>query len=54
MNRAAAPISPFKEDNDFEATDRQLVKDALAGSQDALETLARRHQPWVYNLHFAS
>jgi RNA polymerase sigma factor (sigma-70 family) len=46
------PISPFAPDEKSEATDRQLVADALAGSQNALESLIRRHQPWIYNLAF--
>ncbi len=44
--------SPFHATEKGEATDRQLVTDTLAGSQQALETLVSRHQPWIYNLAF--
>ncbi len=45
-----APKNPFAADEKTESTDRQLVADALGGSQEALETLICRHQPWIYNL----
>jgi RNA polymerase sigma factor (sigma-70 family) len=48
----AAHISPFTPDEKPELMDRQLVADALAGSQSALETLISRHQPWIFNLAF--
>ena len=44
--------SPFFAVETNEATDRQLVFDALAGRQEALEALIGRHQPWIYNLAF--
>jgi RNA polymerase sigma factor (sigma-70 family) len=44
--------SPFAAVETNEATDRQLVFDALAGRQEALEDLLVRHQPWIYNLAF--
>jgi RNA polymerase sigma factor (sigma-70 family) len=44
--------SPFMADEKSEAADCQLVTDALAGSQEALEGLIARHQPWIYNLAF--
>ncbi len=44
--------SPFTAEEKTEPTDRRLVADALAGSQEALETLLCRHQPWIYNLAF--
>lgn len=46
------PINPFTQDEKIEVSDRQLVADALAGSQEALESLIKRHQPWIYNLAF--
>jgi hypothetical protein len=30
--------------------DEELVSRAQAGNEDALETLVRRHQPWVFNI----
>ena len=50
--KSSASESPFKADEKTEATDRQLVSDTLAGSQEALEALVGRHQPWIYNLAF--
>lgn len=52
MMNAPRPTSPFTADDKAEATDRQLVADVLAGSQEALESLVNRHQPWIYNLAF--
>ncbi|MBV8586347.1 MAG: RNA polymerase sigma factor [Verrucomicrobia bacterium] len=31
-------------------SDEELVATAQAGNKDSLETLVRRHQPWVFNL----
>jgi RNA polymerase sigma factor (sigma-70 family) len=31
-------------------SDEELAATALAGDKDSLETLVRRHQPWVFNL----
>jgi RNA polymerase sigma factor (sigma-70 family) len=31
-------------------SDEELAATALAGNKDALETLIRRHQPWVFNI----
>jgi RNA polymerase sigma factor (sigma-70 family) len=42
--------SPFQLTGEAETNDRQLVDDALGGSQEALEQLIERHQPWIYNL----
>ena len=44
--------NPFTVEENTEATDRQLVVDALAGNQQSLETLFCRHQPWIYNVAF--
>ena len=52
MTITAQPISPFTLDGSSQATDQQLVADALTGNQDSLEILVSRHQPWVYNLAF--
>jgi DNA-directed RNA polymerase specialized sigma24 family protein len=52
MSTPTPPSSPFTTDEKPEITDRQLVAETLSGSQDALETLVRRHQPWIYNLAF--
>jgi len=48
----ATPVNPFAQGEQHEATDQQLVATALAGNQNALETLIGRHQPWIYNLAF--
>ncbi|MFQ5599488.1 MAG: RNA polymerase sigma factor [Candidatus Krumholzibacteriia bacterium] len=52
MDNAAMPVNPFTPEESTEATDGQLVADALSGSQTALESLVARHQPWIYNLAF--
>jgi RNA polymerase sigma factor (sigma-70 family) len=52
MSTTTPPSSPFTTDEKPEITDRRLVAETLAGSRDALETLVRRHQPWIYNLAF--
>jgi RNA polymerase sigma factor (sigma-70 family) len=41
--------NPFAE-NGGDEDDRELVSRIKQGSQDALEALIRRHQPWIYNL----
>ena len=46
------PENPFLGDAGPEETDRSLVARAAAGDRNALETLAHRHQPWIYNLAF--
>jgi len=46
------PKSPFTQDEKTETKARRLVAEALAGNQDALETLIRWHQPWIFNLAF--
>jgi len=43
------PINPLA-DSTVDSDDRELVSRIQQGSQDALETLIRRHQPWIYNL----
>lgn len=49
---ATAASSPFVLETSAEESDRHLVAEALAGSQEALESLIGRHQPWIYNLAF--
>ncbi len=52
MTNTTQTISPFTLDESTQATDKQLVSEALAGHHSALETLVKRHQPWIYNLAF--
>ena len=52
MNQATQPTNPFLPDEELQTTDRHLVDGALSGSQEALEALVTRHQPWIYNLAF--
>lgn len=40
----------FAAASDQEISDEVLLADALAGSRDALETLVKRHQDYVYNV----
>jgi RNA polymerase sigma factor (sigma-70 family) len=42
-------MNPFAETTP-DVDDRDLVSRIQQGSQDALEALIRRHQPWIYNL----
>ena len=44
--------SPFVSDAGQEETDQTLVSAAVAGDREALESLVRRHQPWIYNVAF--
>ena len=44
--------NPFLGEAEQEETDRSLVSAAVGGDQEALETLVRRHQPWIYNVAF--
>lgn len=41
--------NPFIDDAS-EVTDEQLAAQGQAGDREALEQLARRHQPWIYNI----
>lgn len=43
-------FNPFTEDPGGDADDVALIDEARGGSRDALETLVRRHQAWVYNI----
>jgi RNA polymerase sigma factor (sigma-70 family) len=44
--------NPFAQDvpNDSATPDEELVAKAQAGDRDALESLVRRHQAWVFNI----
>jgi RNA polymerase sigma factor (sigma-70 family) len=42
--------NPFAETPAGDTEDRALVREAQAGSREALEQLVRRHQPWIYNI----
>jgi RNA polymerase sigma factor (sigma-70 family) len=44
--------NPFAEvdPQDSAPADEELASSALAGNKDSLETLVRRHQPWVFNI----
>jgi RNA polymerase sigma factor (sigma-70 family) len=43
-------FNPFAESPTSDADDLGLVRQAQGGSREALESLIRRHQPWIYNL----
>ena len=45
-----ADFNPFAEDPMSEPDDLGLVRHAQGGSREALESLIRRHQPWIYNI----
>jgi RNA polymerase sigma factor (sigma-70 family) len=45
-----AGFNPFTEIPTSDADDLGLVREAQGGSRDALESLIRRHQPWIYNI----
>src|SRR5688572_31296665 len=42
--------NPFADTPASDAEDQELVRQAQGGSRDALETLIRRHQAWIYNI----
>jgi RNA polymerase sigma factor (sigma-70 family) len=44
------PLNPLVDDDRGDLDDQGFVTRAQAGDRDALETLVRRHQPWIYNL----
>lgn len=46
----APPINPFDPDEPSHDDDRRLVAAAADGDREALETIVRRHRPWIYNL----
>jgi RNA polymerase sigma factor (sigma-70 family) len=41
---------PFSEIPTGDEVDRQLVEQAQNGNREALESLVRRHQAWIYNI----
>ena len=43
-------INPFRASEDRDGEDAALAASAAAGDRQALESLVRRHQAWVYNL----
>ncbi|MGA2667291.1 MAG: RNA polymerase sigma factor [Ignavibacteria bacterium] len=43
-------INPFSEKYTNDKTDVNLIKEAVSGNKDSLETLIRRHQDWIYNI----
>jgi RNA polymerase sigma factor (sigma-70 family) len=43
-------FNPFAESPMGDADDLGLVRRAQGGSREALESLIRRHQPWIYNI----
>src|SRR2546426_4584 len=43
-------FNPFTEVTDGDTTDAELVEQAKNGDRLALETLALRHQAWIYNI----
>ena len=44
--------NPFTEKIAQDENDLELIKDSLAGNQEALEKLILRHQAWIYNIAF--
>ena len=52
MASAGQTDSPLIENTERDATDQELVTAAVGGDQEALETLIRRHQHWIYNIAF--
>lgn len=44
------PLNPLAEEGQGDLDDQALLARVRAGDRDALETLVRRHQPWIYNL----
>lgn len=52
MTREPSTENPFLGEPESEQTDQSLVSAAVAGDREALETLVRRHQPWIYNVAF--
>lgn len=43
-------IQPLAETYSADAEDQELVRHVQRGSQEALELLITRHQPWIYNI----
>jgi RNA polymerase sigma factor (sigma-70 family) len=43
-------INPFSEKYTTDKTDDNLIKEAVSGNRDSLESLIRRHQDWIYNI----
>ena len=53
MTGPTAPsTNPFDPDRQPHDDDRRLVAAAADGDREALETIVRRHRPWIYNLAF--
>lgn len=44
------PLNPLAEEGQGDLDDQALLARVRAGDRDALETVVRRHQPWIYNL----
>jgi RNA polymerase sigma factor (sigma-70 family) len=43
-------LDPFIETPTGDEVDRELVQQAQSGNREALESLVRRHQAWIYNI----
>jgi RNA polymerase sigma factor (sigma-70 family) len=43
-------INPFTEKYSTDKTDENLIREAVSGDKDSLESLVRRHQDWIYNI----
>ena len=43
-------MNPFKETENSDLEDKQLVAAAIAGDKKSLEALVKRHQAWIYNI----
>ena len=52
MTENRALENPFLGEAEHEETDQSLASAAVGGDREALETLVRRHQPWIYNVAF--
>jgi RNA polymerase sigma factor (sigma-70 family) len=47
---AGTGVNAFREDDAEDRQDQELVEQARGGTQEALETLVRRHQRFLYNI----
>jgi RNA polymerase sigma factor (sigma-70 family) len=43
-------VNPFSEKYSTDKTDENLIREAVSGNKNSLESLVRRHQDWIYNI----